>query len=175
MDRSNLYVDLQIDESHVVNLSIGNKATISLEANPNLPLTGKVTYINPVGTSNQGVVYYDVRVTLDKADPSILIGATADVTIQAGQAQPVLTVPVSAVGNDTQGEYVYVVNCRRQYSAVPVVSGQILSDNTVIVSGNLKAGQSVGLLPSSSTGTNNGGGGFGGGWWWWYTIDTINR
>jgi multidrug efflux pump subunit AcrA (membrane-fusion protein) len=163
VDRSSLYVDLQIDESHVVNLSVGNKATISLEANPNLPLTGKVTYINPVGTSTQGVVYYDVRVTLDKADASILIGATADVTIQAGQAQPVLTVPVSAVGNDTQGEYVYVVNSDGSTQRIPVVSGQILSDNTVIVSGNLKAGQSVGLLPSSSTGTNNSGGGFGGG------------
>ncbi len=163
VDRSNLYVDLQIDESHVVSLSVGNKATISLEANPNLSLTGKVTYINPVGTSNQGVVYYDVRVTLDKADSSILISATADVTIQAGQAQPVLTVPVSAVGSDTQGEYVNVVNSDGSTQRIPVVSGQILSDNTVIVSGNLKAGQSVGLLPSSSTGTNNTGGGFGGG------------
>jgi multidrug efflux pump subunit AcrA (membrane-fusion protein) len=147
----------------VVNLSVGNIATISLEANPNLPLTGKVTYINPVGTSNQGVVYYDVRVTLDKADSSILISATADVTIQAGQAQAVLTVPVAAVGNDTTGEYVYVVNSDGSTQRIPIVSGQILSDNTVIVSGNLKAGQSVGLLPSSSTGTNNTGGGFGGG------------
>jgi RND family efflux transporter MFP subunit len=166
VDRSNLYVDLQIDESHVVNLSVGNKATILLEANPNLPLTGKVTYINPVGTSTQGVVYYDVRVTLDKADASILIGATADVTIQAGQAQAVLTVPVSAVGSDTSGEYVYVVSSDGSSQQVPVVSGQILSNNTVIVSGNLKAGQSVGLLPSSSTGTNSSGGaggGFGGG------------
>jgi RND family efflux transporter MFP subunit len=163
VDRSNLYVDLQIDESHVVNLSVGNTATISLEANPNLPLTGKVSYINPVGTSNQGVVYYAVRVTLDKADPSILIGATADVIIQAGQPQAVLTVPVSAVGNDTNGEYVYVVNSDGSTQKVPVVSGQILSNNTVIVSGNLKAGQSVGLLPSTSTGTNTGGGGFGGG------------
>jgi multidrug efflux pump subunit AcrA (membrane-fusion protein) len=163
VDRSSLYVDLQIDESHVVNLSVGNKATISLEANPNLPLTGKVTYINPVGTSTQGVVYYDVRVTLDKADASILIGATADVTIQAGQAQAVLTVPVSAVGNGTSGEYVYVVNSDGSTQQVPVVSGQILSNNTVIVSGNLKAGQSVGLLPSTSTGTNSNSGGFGGG------------
>ena len=163
VDRTNLYVDLQIDESHVVNLSVGNKATISLEAKPNLPLTGKVTYINPVGTSTQGVVYYNVRVSLDKADASILIGATADVTIQAGQAQAVLTVPVSAVGNGTNGEYVYVINSDGSSQQVPVVSGQILSNNTVIVSGNLKAGQTVGLLPSTSTGTNSTGGGFGGG------------
>jgi multidrug efflux pump subunit AcrA (membrane-fusion protein) len=45
---------------------------------------------------------------------------------------------------------------------VTVVSGQILSNNTVIVSGNLKAGDKVGLLSSTSTGTNNNLGGGGG-------------
>jgi multidrug efflux pump subunit AcrA (membrane-fusion protein) len=160
VDRSKLYVNLQIDESHVVKLNPGDTATIILEARPDLALTGKVTYINQVGTTNQGVVYYDVQVVLDRSDPSILIGATADVTIQAGQPQTVLTVPVSAVGNDTQGEYVYVIGSNGSSQQVTVVSGQILSDNTVIVSGNLKAGDTVGLLASTSTGTNNN---FGGG------------
>jgi RND family efflux transporter MFP subunit len=161
VDRSKLFVDLQIDEAHVVKLNSGDTATIALEANPNLALTGKVSFVNQVGTSNQGVVYYDVRVVLDQSDPTILIGATADVTIQAGQPQTVLTVPVNAVGSDTQGEYVYVISSNGSSQQVTVVSGQILSDNTVIVSGNLKAGDSVGLMASTSTGTNNsfGGGG----------------
>jgi multidrug efflux pump subunit AcrA (membrane-fusion protein) len=163
VDRSKLYVDLQIDESHVVKLSPGDKATITLEAMPNLALTGSVSYINPVGTSNQGVVYYDVRVVLNQSDPTILIGATADVIIQAGQPQEVLTIPVSAVGSDTQSEYVYVIDSGGNSQQVTVISGQILPDDTVIVSGNLKAGDTVGLLPSSSTGTSNFGGGGGAG------------
>ena len=163
VDRSNLYVDLQIDESQIVELSEGDKATITLEAVPNLNLTGKVTYINPVGTSNQGVVYYDVQITLDKADPSILIGATADVTIQAGEPQNVLTVPVTAIGNDSQGEYVYVIGQNGSAQQVTVTSGQILPDNTVIVTGNLTAGETVGILASSNTsGTGNSTGGGGG-------------
>ncbi len=72
VDRSKLYVDLQIDESHVVKLNPGDKANIALEAIPDLALTGSVSYINPVGTSNQGVVYYEVRVALDQADPTVL-------------------------------------------------------------------------------------------------------
>ena len=163
VDRSKLYVDLQIDEAHVVKLSQGDTAIISLEANPNLSLTGKVSYINPVGTSTQGVVNYDVRVVLDQADPTILIGATADVTIQAGQPQEVFTVPVNAVGNDTNGEYVYVISSSGASQQVSVVSGQILADNTVIVSGDLQVGETVGLLTSTSTRTNNGGLGGGGG------------
>ncbi|MFZ2098327.1 MAG: efflux RND transporter periplasmic adaptor subunit [Anaerolineales bacterium] len=157
VDRSKLFVDLQIDESHVVKLNSGDTATIILEANPNLALTGKVSYINPVGASNQGVVYYDVQVMLDQTDPSILIGATADVTIQAGQPQTVLTVPVTAVGSDTTGEYVYVIASDGSSQQVSVVSGQILADNTVIVSGNLQVGDTVGLLSSTSTGTNSSG------------------
>jgi multidrug efflux pump subunit AcrA (membrane-fusion protein) len=163
VDRSKLYVDLQVDESHVVKLSTGDKATISLEATPNLTITGSVSYINPVGTSNQGVVYYDVRVGLDQADSTILIGATADVTIYAGQPQDVLTVPVSAVGSDSQVEYVYVVDSSGSTQQVTVVSGQILPNDVVIVTGNLKAGDTVGLLPSStSTGNSGGAGGMGG-------------
>jgi len=161
VDRSKLYVDLQIDESHVVELNVGDKATITLEAIPNKALTGSISYINPVGTSSQGVVYYDVRVVLDQADPTILMGATADVTIQAGQPQTVLTVPVSAVGSDSQGEYVYVIGSNSNAQQVTVVSGQILSNNMVIVTGNLKAGESVGLLSSTTTGNNSGAGGGG--------------
>lgn len=162
VDRSKLFVDLQIDESHVVKLNPGDTANIVLEANRNLALTGKVSYINQVGTSNQGVVYYDVRVGIDQADPKILIGATADVTIQAGQSQTVFTVPVSAVGSDTQGEYVFVIGSDGSSQQVNVVSGQILPNNTVIVVGNLKAGDQVGLLSNTSTGTNNNFGGGGG-------------
>jgi HlyD family secretion protein len=160
VDRSKLYVDLQIDESNVVRLHVGDSATIIMEALPTLALTGKVSYINPVGASNQGVVYYQVRVMLDQTDPQILLGSTADVTIQAGQSQDVLAVPVSAVQNDTQGEFVYRIASDGSSSQVTVVSAQILPNDLVIVSGDLNVGDTVGLL-QSSTGTT--GGGFGGG------------
>jgi multidrug efflux pump subunit AcrA (membrane-fusion protein) len=163
VDRSKLYVNLQIDEAHVVKLSVGDTATISLESNSSLSLTGSVSYINPIGTSSQGIVYYDVRVVLDQTDPTILIGATADVTIQAGQPQNVLTVPVNAVGNNSQSEYVYVIGSNNSSQQITVISGQILSDNTVIITGNLKAGDTVGLLSSTTTTSNNGGGLGGGG------------
>jgi multidrug efflux pump subunit AcrA (membrane-fusion protein) len=162
VDRSKLNVDLQVAETDVVKLSVGDTATITLEAQPTIALTGSVSYINPVGTSSQGVVYYDVRVVLDQADPQILIGATADVTIQAGQPQDVLAVPVSAVQSDSSGEFVYVIASNGSSQQVTVVSGTILPNDLVIVQGNLKEGDTVGLL-QSSTGTNSGGGLGGGG------------
>ena len=159
VDRSKLNVDLQVDESHVVKLNVGDRATISLEAIPDLALTGSVSYINPIGTSNQGVVYYDVRVLLDQTDPQILIGATANVTIQAGQPQDVLAVPVSAVQNDAQGEFVYRIASDGNAERVTVISGQILTNDLVIVSGELKVGDSVGLVQSTLNSNSTGGGG----------------
>ena len=160
VDRSKLNVDLQVDESNVVKLQVGNKATISLEALPDLALTGSVSYINPIGTSSQGVVYYDVRVILDQANPQILMGATADVIIQAGQPQDVLTVPVNAVQSDAQGEFVYRTASDGSVERVTVVSGQILSNDLVIVTGDLQVGDSVGLMQSSTGNDGTGGGRF---------------
>ncbi len=152
VDRSKLVVDLQVDESSVVKLQQGDKATIVLEALPDKKLTGVLETINPVGSSSQGAVYYTVRVALDQADASILIGATADVTLQAGQPRDVLTVPVSAVQNDAQGEFVYRVAQDGSSQRVAVVSGQILANDQVVVSGDLKEGDSVGLIQSTTTG-----------------------
>jgi len=108
------------------------------------------------------VVNYTVRVELDKADPSILIGATASVTIQISDAQTTLFVPVAAVQSDAQGEYVIRITNNGQ-ERVSVVSGQIV-DQTVVVKGDLKAGDVVQLFTStsstSSTGNTNRDGGF---------------
>jgi multidrug efflux pump subunit AcrA (membrane-fusion protein) len=160
VDRSQLYIDLSIDESSVVKLNFGDSATIIVESLPTLPITGSVSYINPVGVSNQGVVYYQVRVVLDQSDPQIMLGATADVTIQAGLPQNVLAVPVSAVQNDAQGEFVYRIASDGSSQLVTVVSGQILANDLVIVTGDLAVGDTVGLVQLS---TSASGGGFGGG------------
>jgi HlyD family secretion protein len=162
LDRSKLFVTVQVQESKLVQLAIGDLATVTLEALPDLKLTGKVVAIDPVGVANQGVVYYNVRVELDQADSQIPLDATADVTIQAGDPKQELAVPVAAVQNDSTGEYVYVVAADGSSQRVDVVSGQIQADDTVVVQGNLKVGDKVLLLQSSSTTstTGRGGGGF---------------
>jgi RND family efflux transporter MFP subunit len=164
VNRSKLSVDVYIDETTISSVKIGNPAVITFDAIPDLEMTGKVTFINPIGTSSSGVVNYTVRVELDKTDPSILIGATASVTIKTGDPKSVLFVPVSAVQNDAQGEYVIRINSSGAQERVTVVSGQIVDDKVVVV-GDLKAKDIVQLYTSSSNITGIGGGmpGAGGG------------
>jgi len=161
LNRSNLYVTVPVEEVKVVQLSIGDKATITLDALPDLTgLTGKVVSIDPVGTASQGVVYYNVMVELEQTDPRIILDASANVTIQAGDAFQMLAVPVAAVQNDSDGEYVLVYNGDGSTTRrVDVVSGQIQPDDTVVVSGDLQVGDQVVLVQSSSTDAQSGPGG----------------
>ncbi|MBP9040458.1 MAG: hypothetical protein KBF64_01650, partial [Anaerolineaceae bacterium] len=99
--------------------------------------------------SVSGVVNYTVRVELDKADPSILIGVTASITIQTGDPESILFVPIEAVQSDAQGEYVTRITNNGE-ERVSVVSGQIVND-TVVVDGDLKAGDIVKLYTSTSS------------------------
>jgi HlyD family secretion protein len=152
VNRSKLYVTVQVEESKMVQLAVGDKATVTLDALPNLePQTGSVVAIDPVGVANQGVVYYSVKVELDQANPQIPLDATANVTIQAGDASQELAVPVTAVQNDTAGEYVSVYNADGSTRRVDVVSGLIQSDDTVVVQGDLKVGELVLLVQTSGT------------------------
>ncbi|MRR29222.1 efflux RND transporter periplasmic adaptor subunit [bacterium] len=153
VDRSKLYVDVQVDETSIANIKVGNTADITFDSLNGLATTGKVTMIDPIGTATSGVVNYTVRVELDKSDPLILIGATATVVINIGEPQSVLFVPVSAVLNDAQGEYVMRLN-NGATERVTVVSGQIV-DQTVIVTGDLKKGDVVQLFTSTSSSSNS--------------------
>ena len=81
VNRSSLYLDVSIDETTISNVKLGDPATITFDAIPDLTMTGKVTLINPVGVISSGVVNYTVRVELDDVDSQILIGQTANVSI----------------------------------------------------------------------------------------------
>jgi RND family efflux transporter MFP subunit len=149
VDRTSLYIDVLIDETSISRVQVGNTAAISFDS-LGINTTGKVTRIDPIGTTSSGVVNYTVRVELDKSDPKILIGSTATVVITTGNPQSVLFVPVSAVLSDAQGEYVMRVNSSGATERVTVVSGQIVDTNVVVV-GDLKKGDVVELNSSSTT------------------------
>ena len=93
---------------------------------------------------------------LDQADAQIPLNATTQVSIQVGEPVTSLVVPATAVQSDTTGEYVQTVD-NGVTARVDVASGTILSDDTVIVTGNLTPGQQVVLILSTSTNTSSNG------------------
>lgn len=154
VNRSYLYVDVEVDETQISRVAVGDTAKITFDALPDITATGKVTFINPVGVSTSGVVNYTVRVQLDQNDSSILLGATATVVIDTGAASDLLTVPASAVQTDSQGEYVMRINSDGSTERVDVVSGTVVG-TTVVVTGDLKEGDKVQLSTSTSSSSSS--------------------
>ena len=154
VDRSQLSTSITVDETSVVQLSEGMKAEVTVDVLPDTTFSAYVSMIEPVGMVSNGVVYYDVEVTLDEADASIPLNATAEVNIQTQDPITSLVVPATAVQSDTTGEFVQTYD-NGVTNRVDVVSGTILSDDTVIVTGNLVVGQQVVLIITTTTTTTN--------------------
>lgn len=166
VDRNTLKVETQIDETAISTVAIGNSADISMDSMPGTVLKGKVTQINPIGSTVNGLVKYGVTVAVEPTDKPLLFGATASVVIYTGDPHIMLAVPVGAVLTDTQGEYVLVVGANGNSQRVNVTTGDLVEALvTVTTTGKLAEGDQVeiGSTSSSSSGnpnnSNQGGGG----------------
>ncbi len=150
-DMDHLYVETQVDESDIANVKLGNQAEVTLDAVPDLRLTGSVVSINPVGEVVGGLVKYTVRVELDSVQDAFLpLGSTANVVIKLSDAQAALAVPIVAIQNDSQGEYVWAV---RDGAAVRVnVAGGAIVGELVVVTGALQEGESLQLIDKAGDG-----------------------
>ncbi|HEU0296283.1 MAG TPA: efflux RND transporter periplasmic adaptor subunit [Anaerolineales bacterium] len=157
-----LSVEAQVDESDIAKISVGDQVTAALDAVPGVTLNGKVTAINPVGEEVSGLVKYTVRVDLDKVDEnnSLPLNATVSVVIQIKEASATLAVPITTIQNDSQGEYVLVVQSDGTTQRVDIVSGSIIGD-LVAVTGDLKENDRISTESNQSQGPSFGQGGGG--------------
>ena len=99
-------VSLSIDELDILSLSVGQKASITLDALPNETFEGEITKVNSTGTSSGGVTKYTVEVTLPKSE-SMLAGMNASVTIITEEKEGVLTIPAAAVTERANHSFIY--------------------------------------------------------------------
>ena len=161
-DMNHLYVEADVDESDISKVKLDNQVTATLDAVPDLTLTGQVTAINPVSEVISDLVKYKVRVDLDPAaDGTFLpLGTTVNVVIQVKAPSKTLAVPISSIQNDAKGEYVWVIKEDGTTVRVDIVSGDIVG-SLVTVTGNLKEGDS--LSTQGSGGSQTPAGPFGGG------------
>jgi len=140
-DLNSLYVETQVDETDIANIRLGNPAEITLDALPDVTLTGRVSVINPVGEVVSGLVKYNIRVDLDEVKDTAFVplGTTANVTIMYKEEAKLLAVPITAIQNDENGEYVWVVR-NGAPERVDVVGGTIIGE-LVTVTGALREGE----------------------------------
>jgi len=83
-----------------------------------------------------------LRATFDNADKRLLPGQFARIRVITGQKDGVFVVPQTSVLNSDQGKFVFVANDKNEVVVKPVVAGNWVGKNWVILSG-LETGDKV--------------------------------
>ena len=97
----NREIKVQVPESDIAKLKVGQVADVALDAfGAAEHFIGHVSFIDPASTVIQDVVYYEVTVLFDSADPRLKPGMTANLDIVSDERQNVLVVPLRAVRYD---------------------------------------------------------------------------
>jgi hypothetical protein len=100
-DLDHLVVVAQVNEADMARLAVGNPASFTVSAFPGQTFTGRVSEVQPQGTSVQNVVLYGVTIAVD-ASPTgaaarLLPGMTASATVEVDRRQNVVVVPSAAI------------------------------------------------------------------------------
>lgn len=108
-DLSRMLVRAEVDETDVVDMSIGQKAKIQVDAFPDTTFAGTVVEIgNTAKRSNissvEGQTNFEVKVVFDENVPQVRPGMTADVDIETGTHLKTLAVPIQSVVIRTQSQ-----------------------------------------------------------------------
>jgi len=108
-DLSRMLVRADVDETDVVDMRLGQKAKITVDALPDTSFPGTVTEIGNTakrsGTSSvEGQTNFEVKVVFDAKVPAIRPGMTADVEIETASHPNTLAVPIQAVVVRTERE-----------------------------------------------------------------------
>jgi multidrug efflux pump subunit AcrA (membrane-fusion protein) len=166
LDRLNL--EVSFSESDIGKLEVGQAATVSVNALPDVKLAAKVTAIGVLSESSGSVVEYPVTVTLEQMDDRLKTGMTASADVVVEQADGAISVPSQAISPGPGGSTVTVDQDGEQQTR-RVTTGLEGDSSTQIMSG-LDPGDKVVIQTSSATGATGGatpnlpgGGGFPGG------------
>lgn len=114
-DLSRMEIYLSVDETDIAGISIGQEVTFTVDAYTDRTFSGKVSSIakgtkGNMGTTSSSVVYYKVKVEVDKDQVKDLLPTmTARASIHGRQVKDALLVPLTAIHSDSGSTFVYII------------------------------------------------------------------
>jgi len=106
--------EISLNEVDIAKVKIGQKANITFDALEDVNLTGEVLEVDTLGTVNQGVVTYNVKISFDTQDERIKSGMSLTANIITNAKSDVLLVPNSAVKQDGDSNYVELLEANNK-------------------------------------------------------------
>lgn len=102
--------EVSLNETDISKVQVGQKATLTFDALPDLTLTGTVTSVDTLGTTSQGVVSYKADISLDTENDQVKPGMSVTADIITGISTDTLMVPTSALKQQNGQYYVQTVS-----------------------------------------------------------------
>ena len=138
VDPAKLTIPLNINESDIEKISIGQKVRISFTAVEDKKYSGSVTDIAKEAKQTTGLVgketSVEVTVTMDESDDRLKPGYSAECIIIISLDKDRLILPYEYLNQDSSGEYVFIVKhgrARKQY----IKTGEDYSSGAEILEG----------------------------------------
>ncbi len=102
--------EISLNEMDVAKIKNGQNVVLTFDAVENLSIVGKVAEVGLVGTVNQGVVSYKIKIGFDTDDNSVRPGMSVSASIITDAKQDILLVPNSAVKTKNGFSYVEILS-----------------------------------------------------------------
>jgi len=162
-DLSVMEVEVEVDETDVIGVEIGQQAEVRVDAFPDQAIKGKVTEIGSSAlqkvTSSEESRDFKVIITLENPPENLKPGLSATTDIITAEKTDVLAIPISALvlrekedkegeKKDEQEEGVYVVKENR-VKFFPVEKG-IMGEMMIEITTGLEEGQDIVVGPYSA-------------------------
>jgi HlyD family secretion protein len=168
-DTSSFVAVMPFAETDAARLAANQTTSLTFDAIPSLTISGHVLSISPSATVVSNVVDYYVSFVLNRTDPRLREGMTANASVTVAQADNAVRVPNAAV-RTTGGTTMVTVLSKGQQIPTEVITG-VVGDTYTEITAGLNEGDVV-VLPTIRTTTGAAssgnllrgtGGGFGGG------------
>ena len=145
--------EISLNEVDVAKIKLGQKATLTFDAIPDLTITGNVADIDSVGTVSQGVVTYNVKINFDTQDVRVKSAMSVSAAIITNSKQNILVVPNSAVKSQNGTSYVQMFS-----TPLPAPTDGLLGSISKIPPNNqpIEVGISNDTLTEVTSGLNEG-------------------
>lgn len=158
-DMREMAVKVNIHESAVQRVAVGQAVSVSIDAFPDETLTGRVTKVAVVADSanafmNPDLKVYPTTITIDGTHDWLRPGMSAEVEILVERLADVVYVPIQAVTYFDDKRVVYLANGRRAERREVEIGS--FSDSFIVISSGLREGDEVLLLPPQQSLTDLG-------------------
>lgn len=98
-------MDVAVDELDILSVMEGQEGTVALDALPDVQLPVRVERISRLGSTTSGITNYTVTLSVQE-DSRLLSGMNGTMTLIVGEEAGTVLVPLVALMNDRQGNYV---------------------------------------------------------------------